>query len=331
MDWIGVSAYGPLTLDEDWGRGFRAKLDGAYPKLAALSPTDPIAVLEYGAQAGEGEGALDRRRDPLGCQRPLASGTGARLLARALAKRGRAQPRTSTSTPTRRRCAPIDPRDRPPGLQRRRRPSPGPHLAQGARASAAAAAAASRLWTSTLRRRSSSTITTRARPRQRLLDLMRGSGRPRRPARRARRRGACPAPTACPSSASNSCSETASAWGRKWKIPPPPLSSTSSRSSGTSRASGEAAEVVGECEVAEHRPGASARGGGGARGGRDEPVDAVRSAVGQEAHPRAPGRQEGLLVAHGHARRGQDLVAVAQVRGQSSSQTPGSLLSLELR
>lgn len=52
VDWIGVSSYGPLTLDEGWGRGFRAKLDGAYPKLAALSATDPIAVLEYGARQG---------------------------------------------------------------------------------------------------------------------------------------------------------------------------------------------------------------------------------------------------------------------------------------
>jgi len=47
VDWIGVSAYGLLKLG--WGsRSFRRTLDRAYPKLAALSPTRPLAVLEYG-------------------------------------------------------------------------------------------------------------------------------------------------------------------------------------------------------------------------------------------------------------------------------------------
>ena len=57
VDWIGVSVYGPLTLDEGWGRGFTAKLDGAYPKLAALAPDKPIAVLEYGARQGHRKAA----------------------------------------------------------------------------------------------------------------------------------------------------------------------------------------------------------------------------------------------------------------------------------
>jgi len=56
VDWIGVSVYGPLTLDEHWGPGFQAKLDQAYPQLTALSPDRPIAVLEYGARQGARKG-----------------------------------------------------------------------------------------------------------------------------------------------------------------------------------------------------------------------------------------------------------------------------------
>lgn len=52
VDWIGVSDYGPLTLDERFGKSFAQVMDRAYPRLAALSPTDPIAVLEYGARQG---------------------------------------------------------------------------------------------------------------------------------------------------------------------------------------------------------------------------------------------------------------------------------------
>lgn len=52
VDWVGVSVYGPLTPDEGWGRGFRARLDGVYPKLTAVAPGKPIAVLEYGARQG---------------------------------------------------------------------------------------------------------------------------------------------------------------------------------------------------------------------------------------------------------------------------------------
>jgi hypothetical protein len=52
VDWIGVSVYGPLTLDEPWRPSFSEAMARVYPKLAALSPSKPIAVLEYGAHQG---------------------------------------------------------------------------------------------------------------------------------------------------------------------------------------------------------------------------------------------------------------------------------------
>lgn len=47
IDWLGISAYGAQTLDEDW-QSFEEVMDAGYSKLAALSPTKPIAVLEFG-------------------------------------------------------------------------------------------------------------------------------------------------------------------------------------------------------------------------------------------------------------------------------------------
>ena len=46
-DWIGVSAYGGVLPGFDW-EPLRKALDEVYPKLAALSPTKPIAILETG-------------------------------------------------------------------------------------------------------------------------------------------------------------------------------------------------------------------------------------------------------------------------------------------
>lgn len=48
VDWIGVSDYGPQEPGEPWV-SFRRRLDRAYPRIAALSASAPIAVLEYGA------------------------------------------------------------------------------------------------------------------------------------------------------------------------------------------------------------------------------------------------------------------------------------------
>ncbi len=48
VDWIGVSDYGPQEPGEQWV-SFRRRLDRAYPRIAALSASAPIAVLEYGA------------------------------------------------------------------------------------------------------------------------------------------------------------------------------------------------------------------------------------------------------------------------------------------
>ena len=47
IDWIGLSAYGGVFPGYDW-EPLRRALDEAYPKLAALSPTKPIALLETG-------------------------------------------------------------------------------------------------------------------------------------------------------------------------------------------------------------------------------------------------------------------------------------------
>jgi hypothetical protein len=48
VDWIGVSDYGPLKPGQPW-HSFRHRLDRVYDRFAALSPSKPIAVLEYGA------------------------------------------------------------------------------------------------------------------------------------------------------------------------------------------------------------------------------------------------------------------------------------------
>ncbi|MEK6328291.1 MAG: glycosyl hydrolase [Actinomycetota bacterium] len=48
VDWIGVSDYGPLKPRQPWV-SFRRRLDRSYEKIAGLSRTKPIAVLEYGA------------------------------------------------------------------------------------------------------------------------------------------------------------------------------------------------------------------------------------------------------------------------------------------
>jgi hypothetical protein len=48
VDWIGISDYGPLEPRERWV-SFRRRLDHVYRGIARLSPTKPIAVLEYGA------------------------------------------------------------------------------------------------------------------------------------------------------------------------------------------------------------------------------------------------------------------------------------------
>lgn len=47
VDWIGVSNYGKLVPGEA-SRGFARRLRRRYDELAALSPSKPIAVLEYG-------------------------------------------------------------------------------------------------------------------------------------------------------------------------------------------------------------------------------------------------------------------------------------------
>jgi hypothetical protein len=52
VDWIGVSVYGAQTpLDDEWPE-FRELMDEAYPRLASLSASKPIVLLEFGVTAG---------------------------------------------------------------------------------------------------------------------------------------------------------------------------------------------------------------------------------------------------------------------------------------
>jgi hypothetical protein len=53
VDWIGISAYGAVFPGFDW-EPLREALDEVYPKLAALSPTKPIAILETGVIEEQG-------------------------------------------------------------------------------------------------------------------------------------------------------------------------------------------------------------------------------------------------------------------------------------
>ena len=56
VDWIGVSVYGAQTpLDDEWPE-FREAMDEAYPRLAALSASKPIVLLEFGVTAGHEDG-----------------------------------------------------------------------------------------------------------------------------------------------------------------------------------------------------------------------------------------------------------------------------------
>ncbi len=46
IDWIGVSVYGPQAKGEDF-QEFKDIMNDVYPKLTALSPDKPIAILEF--------------------------------------------------------------------------------------------------------------------------------------------------------------------------------------------------------------------------------------------------------------------------------------------
>ncbi|MEW6233504.1 MAG: glycosyl hydrolase [Chloroflexota bacterium] len=52
IDWLGVSVYGAGTpMDSEWPQ-FRELMDQVYPRLAALSPSKPIILAEFGVTAG---------------------------------------------------------------------------------------------------------------------------------------------------------------------------------------------------------------------------------------------------------------------------------------
>ena len=113
--------------------------------------------------------------------------------------------------------------------------------------------------------------------------------------------------------------------GRKWKMPPPSLSSSTIGSGRPSRAAGQqAAHVVRERDVADQQHDRPACGRGGAVGGRDRAVDPVGAAVREHAGRRLPGREEGLHVAHRH-RRGDHERRLGRQAAPSSAATRGSL------
>lgn len=49
-DWIGLSAYGPLTPSSEAGESFRFKVDEAYPRLRSLAPGKPMIISEFGCE-----------------------------------------------------------------------------------------------------------------------------------------------------------------------------------------------------------------------------------------------------------------------------------------
>jgi hypothetical protein len=52
IDWLGVSVYGAGDpMDDEWPQ-LRDGMDKVYPRLAALSPDKPIALLEFGVTSG---------------------------------------------------------------------------------------------------------------------------------------------------------------------------------------------------------------------------------------------------------------------------------------
>ena len=56
IDCLGVSVYGAQTpMEEEWPE-FRGLLDAAYPRLAALAPTKPILLLEFGVTRNNSRG-----------------------------------------------------------------------------------------------------------------------------------------------------------------------------------------------------------------------------------------------------------------------------------
>ncbi len=51
VDWLGISAYGAQTPDDDWD-SFADVMDDGYAELAKVAPSKPIALLEFGVTDG---------------------------------------------------------------------------------------------------------------------------------------------------------------------------------------------------------------------------------------------------------------------------------------
>ncbi len=79
VDWIGLSAYGAQTPQEDAWPRFRPQLDRAVPRLLALAPGKPLFLLELGVTDGNPRGspvawADGALRDVIGGRWPVLRG-----------------------------------------------------------------------------------------------------------------------------------------------------------------------------------------------------------------------------------------------------------------
>ena len=55
IDWIGISVYGADEPHVEW-KSFTEIMDGAYPELAAISSTKPLAIFEFAVIEEPSEG-----------------------------------------------------------------------------------------------------------------------------------------------------------------------------------------------------------------------------------------------------------------------------------
>jgi beta-mannanase len=52
VNWIGLSAYGTQPGSRGIGESLRSIMDREYPRLAALSRSKPLALMEFGVDEG---------------------------------------------------------------------------------------------------------------------------------------------------------------------------------------------------------------------------------------------------------------------------------------
>ena len=79
VDWVGFSAYGAGSPEDDECNAFRSMADKVYPRLTALAPGKPVMVLEFGVAArnprcGQAQWADKALLDLLGGRWPAIAG-----------------------------------------------------------------------------------------------------------------------------------------------------------------------------------------------------------------------------------------------------------------